>query len=56
MQLDDLFTVGKADAGALVLIPGMQSLEYDEDPLQELVFHADAVVADRELPIPVLKH
>ena len=56
MHLDDLLTVGKADAGAFILIPGMQSLEDDEDPLEELVFHADAVVTDHELPMTLLKH
>src|SRR5258707_7284367 len=56
MQLDDLLTVGKADAGAFILIPGMQSLEDDEDPFQELVFHADAIVADDELALTVPEH
>jgi hypothetical protein len=53
VQLYDLFAMGQADAGAFILIPGMEALENDEYPFQELALHADAVVADDELPMPV---
>src|SRR6266511_1196581 len=51
VALDDLLADGEANPGARVLGAGVQPLEDDEDPVQELRIDADPVVLHREQPL-----
>jgi hypothetical protein len=50
VPLDDLAANGEADAGPLVFVPAVQSLEQLENPLLVLLIEADAVVGDDKPP------
>jgi len=50
VTLCDAATDRQSDAGALVRLPPVKSLEGHEDLIGETIFEADAVVADPELP------
>src|SRR4051812_36585838 len=50
VALDDLAAERQADAGAGVLVAGVQALEHAEDALVVLGRDADAVVGDADLP------
>ena len=54
MQFRDLFAMGQAYARPLILRPVVQTLENDEYPFQELIFDADAIIPEGELPLSVL--
>lgn len=50
VRQDDLFAKGETDAGAFVLITGIESLEYGEDLFGEGGVEADAVIGDVYCP------
>src|SRR3546814_18485187 len=50
MELHDLAAQGQADARPGVRLAVVEPLEDDEDPLRELRFDADAVVAAAQVP------
>src|SRR4051812_4160203 len=56
MQLDDLLAMRQTDAGAFVFAAGMQSLEDNKDPVQELPVNTNAVVLHEELPMPIVSY
>src|SRR3954447_10726236 len=51
VEFDDLAAQREPDAGAAVLVPQVQPLEHDEDPLGVLVVDPDAVVLDDDRPV-----
>ena len=51
--LDDPLADGHADAGARILLPGVEALENNEDTLRVLRVDADAVVPHGEQPLAV---
>ena len=50
MALDDPLADGQADAGARVMLAGVEALKELEDALEILRLDADALVPDREYP------
>ena len=52
MPLDDLPDHGETDARTVVLVPGMEPLEDDEDPVEVFGIDPDPVVRDGELDGP----
>ena len=56
VQLNDLLTMGQTDAGAFIFAAGMQPLEDDKDPVQELFFDANAIVLYKEFPMTIVPY